>query len=132
MTLLGWLSDPFKGLSDLQLGDEKVTLNHHFTTYNYIVKKIQYICFGIYVIYENRTISRNIDKKLGTYMYVNINIYVFICKHRSWVVTNYRLHFTMIFARHCSHLCHFLIHELNCFVLRDRFHATNQANRHIC
>ena len=28
MTLLGWLSDPFKGLSDLQLGDEKVTLNH--------------------------------------------------------------------------------------------------------
>ena len=28
MTLLGWLSDPFKGLSDLQLGDEKGTLNH--------------------------------------------------------------------------------------------------------
>ena len=26
--LVGWLSDPFKGLSDLQLGDEKVTLNH--------------------------------------------------------------------------------------------------------
>ena len=25
---LGWLSDPFKGLSDLQLGDQKVTLNH--------------------------------------------------------------------------------------------------------
>ena len=25
---LGWLSDPFKWLSDLQLGDEKVTLNH--------------------------------------------------------------------------------------------------------
>ena len=49
-------------------------------------------------------------------MYVNINIYVFICKHRSWVVTNCRLHFTMIFARYCSHLCHFLIHELNCFV----------------
>ena len=24
----GWLSDPFKWLSDLQLGDEKVTLNH--------------------------------------------------------------------------------------------------------
>ena len=24
---LGWLSDPFKGLSDLQLGDTKVTLN---------------------------------------------------------------------------------------------------------
>ena len=28
MTFLGWLSDPLKGLSDLQLGDEKVTLNH--------------------------------------------------------------------------------------------------------
>ena len=28
VTLLGWLSDPFKGLSDLQLGDEKSTLNH--------------------------------------------------------------------------------------------------------
>ena len=27
MTFLGWLSNPFKGLSDLQLGDEKVTLN---------------------------------------------------------------------------------------------------------
>ena len=25
---LGWLSDPFQWLSDLQLGDEKVTLNH--------------------------------------------------------------------------------------------------------
>ena len=28
MTFLGWLSDPFQWLSDLQLGDEKVTLNH--------------------------------------------------------------------------------------------------------
>jgi len=27
VTFLGWLSDPFKGLSDLQLGDEKGTLN---------------------------------------------------------------------------------------------------------
>ena len=25
---LGWLSDPYRWLSDLQLGDEKVTLNH--------------------------------------------------------------------------------------------------------
>ena len=25
---LGWLSDPFEWLSDLQLGDEKVTLTH--------------------------------------------------------------------------------------------------------
>ena len=28
MTFWGWSSDPFQGLSDLQLGDEKVTLNH--------------------------------------------------------------------------------------------------------
>ena len=28
VAFLGWLSIPFKGLSDLQLGDEKVTLNH--------------------------------------------------------------------------------------------------------
>ena len=28
MTFLGWLRDPFKWLSDLQLGDERITLNH--------------------------------------------------------------------------------------------------------
>ena len=28
VTFLGWLSDPFEWLSDLQLGDEKVTKNH--------------------------------------------------------------------------------------------------------
>ena len=28
MTFLGWLSDLLERLSDLQLGDEKVTLNH--------------------------------------------------------------------------------------------------------
>ena len=28
LTFLGWLSAPFKWLNDLQLGDEKVTLNH--------------------------------------------------------------------------------------------------------
>ena len=28
VTFLGWLSDPYRWLSDLQLGDEKVTLNH--------------------------------------------------------------------------------------------------------
>ena len=28
MTFLGWLSDLLKWLSDLQLGDEKVTKNH--------------------------------------------------------------------------------------------------------
>ena len=30
---LGWLSDPFKWLSDLQLGDEKVTLSHLASKY---------------------------------------------------------------------------------------------------
>ena len=33
MTFLGWLSDPFQWLSDLQLGDEKVTLNHLAATF---------------------------------------------------------------------------------------------------
>ena len=28
VTFLGWLSDPFKRLSDLQLGDKEVALNH--------------------------------------------------------------------------------------------------------
>ena len=28
VTFLGWLSDPFQWLSDLQLGNQKVTLNH--------------------------------------------------------------------------------------------------------
>ena len=28
VTFFGWLCDPFQWLSDLQLGDEKVTLNH--------------------------------------------------------------------------------------------------------
>ena len=28
VTFLGWLSDPFQWLNDLQIGDEKVTLNH--------------------------------------------------------------------------------------------------------
>ncbi len=28
VTFSGWLSDPFEWLSDLQLGDEKVTKNH--------------------------------------------------------------------------------------------------------
>ena len=41
-TFLGWLSDPFKGLSDLQLGDEKGTLNH--LVYNiYIYRKIHFV-----------------------------------------------------------------------------------------
>ena len=38
VTFLGWLSDPFKGLSDLQLGDEKVTLNHLVYIYIYVLK----------------------------------------------------------------------------------------------
>ena len=35
MTFLGWLSDPFKGLSDLQIGDKKVALNHLVQTFSW-------------------------------------------------------------------------------------------------
>ena len=37
VTLLGWLSDPVKGLSDLQLGDEKVNLNHLVHIFSHLV-----------------------------------------------------------------------------------------------
>ena len=37
VTFLGWLSDPFKGLSDLQLGDQKVTLNHLVTFFHRVM-----------------------------------------------------------------------------------------------
>ena len=37
---MGWLSDPFKGLSDLQLGDEKGTLNH-------LVSVLQFILYNL-------------------------------------------------------------------------------------
>ena len=40
VTFLGWLSDPYKWLSDLQLGDEKVTLNH-----------LVYIYIFLYILY---------------------------------------------------------------------------------
>ncbi len=33
VTFSGWLSDPFEWLSDLQLGDEKVTKNHLDSVY---------------------------------------------------------------------------------------------------
>ena len=33
VTFLGWLRDPFKGLSDLQIGYRKVTLNHLVTAF---------------------------------------------------------------------------------------------------
>ena len=35
VTFLGWLSDLFKGVSDLQLRDKKVTLNHLVDDMNY-------------------------------------------------------------------------------------------------
>ena len=38
VTCLGWLSDPFKRLSDLQLGDEKVTLNHLVSFFSWIFR----------------------------------------------------------------------------------------------
>ena len=40
MTFLGWLSDPFKGLSDLQLGDEKGTLNHLAINFHCLATKV--------------------------------------------------------------------------------------------
>ena len=40
VTFLGWLSDPFKGLSDLQLGDEKGTMNHLVVGFNPFEKNI--------------------------------------------------------------------------------------------
>ena len=46
MTFLGWLSDPCKGLSDLQLGDKKVTLNHlvyFVSTKTYAFTRVQTI-----------------------------------------------------------------------------------------
>ena len=49
MTFLGWLSDPFKGLSDLQLGDEKGTLNHLEVEFDIlfqsIVTLLNVVCF---------------------------------------------------------------------------------------
>ena len=39
VTFLGWVSDPFKGFSDLQLGDEKVILNHLEMAYKWGVTK---------------------------------------------------------------------------------------------
>ena len=71
VTFLGWLSDPFQWLSDLQLGDEKVTLNHldkleklklsqetdgwywfHFMYVNFQLHGSRYVdfcCFNIYM-----------------------------------------------------------------------------------
>ena len=42
MPFLGWLSDPFKGLSDLQLGDGKGTLNHLDVLYLYGPEELQF------------------------------------------------------------------------------------------
>ena len=46
MTFLGWLSDPFKGLSDLQLGDEKVTLNHLEIVSLYLDSELSFVFAG--------------------------------------------------------------------------------------
>ena len=51
MTFLGWLSDPFKGLRHLQLGDQKVTLNHLadvLYSYNNILL-FHFVCLKIFV-----------------------------------------------------------------------------------
>ena len=43
--LFGWLNDPFKWLSDLQLGDEKVTLNHLVHNYSWhLIEDFTYAC----------------------------------------------------------------------------------------
>ena len=47
VTFLGWLSDPFKGLSDLQLGDEKGTLNHLASN----IREILYKSVAIHWLY---------------------------------------------------------------------------------
>ena len=53
MTFLGWLSDPFKGLSDLQLGDEKGTLNH--------------LEFIIYLVVCHNPTEKNIAPDIGSF-----------------------------------------------------------------
>ena len=49
VTFLGWLSDPFKGLSDLQLGDEKGTLSHLAGLFLFEGKK----CPGFFFVNQN-------------------------------------------------------------------------------
>ena len=44
VTFLGWLSDPFQWLNDLQLGDEKVTLNHLDPLISFNVRDIKRLC----------------------------------------------------------------------------------------
>ena len=44
VTFLGWLSDPFKGLGDLQLGDKKVTLNHLIHEISRFVWFLDHLC----------------------------------------------------------------------------------------
>ena len=56
MTFLGWLSDPFKGLRHLQLGDQKVTLNHLADVlYSYmIIPFCLFENFGCYITIHNQ------------------------------------------------------------------------------
>ena len=44
VTFLGWLSDPFQWLNDLQLGDEKVTLNRLDPLISFNVRDIKRLC----------------------------------------------------------------------------------------
>ena len=66
VTFLGCLSDPFKGLSDLQLGDEKVTLNHLGCVYfTYLDKRevSKWLVNGILITYTVLThlVDGNVD-----------------------------------------------------------------------
>ena len=61
MTFLGWLSDLLKGLSDLQLGDKKVTKNHlgvTFSSWRFFhqphLKKYEVVKNGIHLPQEPR------------------------------------------------------------------------------
>ena len=49
MRFLGWLSDPFKGLSDLQLGNQKVTLNH-LAVFHFLPRNLPKYCSASFLL----------------------------------------------------------------------------------
>ena len=66
MTFLGCLSDPFQRLSDLQLGNQKVTMNH--LVYKYYIYICTCICIHCMYIkktqkYHSRFLGCQIGKK---------------------------------------------------------------------
>ena len=67
VTFSGWLSDPFEWLSDLQLGDEKVTKNHLVT------------CVCLIVV----TFLRILPMGCITIIHHHLGEYVFTCSKNS-------------------------------------------------